>query len=116
MKILFIGGTGVISSACSQLAIERGFDLYLLNRGITARLVPEEAKVLTGDVRDLDSARSALGDHSFDAVVDWIGFAPEHIETDLELFGGRVGHMSSSARPRFINPHPNGCRLRKKRR
>lgn len=33
MKILFIGGTGVISSACSALALERGLELFLLNRG-----------------------------------------------------------------------------------
>ena len=33
MKVLFIGGTGVISSACSELALARGIDLYLLNRG-----------------------------------------------------------------------------------
>ena len=36
MKVLFIGGTGKISSACTQLAVERGIDLYLLNRGQTS--------------------------------------------------------------------------------
>jgi nucleoside-diphosphate-sugar epimerase len=92
MKILFIGGTGIISSACSQLAIERGHELYLLNRGqTTKRPVPEGAHVLHGDIRDLASARAALADHTFDAVVDWIAFTTEHIETDLELFRGRTG-------------------------
>jgi nucleoside-diphosphate-sugar epimerase len=91
MKVLFIGGTGIISSACSQLAVARGIDLYLLNRGQSTRPVPEGAHVLHGDIRDRDSARQALGDHSFDAVVNWIAFTPEHIETDLELFRGRTG-------------------------
>jgi nucleoside-diphosphate-sugar epimerase len=51
MKILFIGGTGIISSACAQLALERGHELYLLNRGqTTKRPVPEGARVLHGDV------------------------------------------------------------------
>ena len=92
MKILFIGGTGTISSACSQLAIERGHELYLLNRGqTTERPMPEGARVLHGDIRDRDSARAALGAHTFDAVVDWIAFTTDHIETDLDLFRIRAG-------------------------
>ena len=92
MKILFIGGTGTISSACSQLALDRGHELYLLNRGQTTRRpAPEGARVLHGDIRDPGSARAALGDHTFDAVVDWIAFTPDHVETDLDLFRGRTG-------------------------
>src|SRR5512135_732019 len=92
MKTLFIGGTGIISSACAQLALERGHELYLLNRGqTTMRPVPEGAHVLHGDIRDRASARAALGDHQFDAVVNWIAFTTDHIETDLDLFRGRAG-------------------------
>lgn len=92
MKVLFIGGTGIISSACSQLAIERGIDLYLLNRGKTTnRPVPQGAKIIHGDIRDLSSARAALEGHTFDAVVDWVAFTTEHIQGDLELFSGKTG-------------------------
>jgi nucleoside-diphosphate-sugar epimerase len=74
------------------LAIGRGHELYLLNRGqATKRPVPEGAKVLHGDIRDRESARAALGDHKFDAVVNWIAFTTDHIETDLDLFRGRTG-------------------------
>ena len=52
MKVLFIGGTGVISSACSRVAIEAGIQLFHLRRGKTGRQVPLGIKVLTGDVRD----------------------------------------------------------------
>ena len=90
MKVLFIGGTGIISSASSQLALHRGVELYLLNRGKSFRPVPSGAKVLKGDIRNPESARAALGDHSFDVVVDWVAFTPEHIETDLALFSGRT--------------------------
>lgn len=93
MDVLFIGGTGIISSACARLAVERGINLYLLNRGESHRAVPEGATVLRGDIRDTASARHALGDRTFDAVVDWIAFSPEHIETDLELFHGRTGQF-----------------------
>jgi nucleoside-diphosphate-sugar epimerase len=91
MKALFIGGTGVISSACAQLAIERGIELTLFNRGQTARAVPAAAHILEGDFRDRDSVKQALGDRTFDAVVDWIAYTPEHVEADIELFRGRVG-------------------------
>lgn len=93
MKVLFIGGTGAISSACSKLAIERGYDLYLLNRGETGRSVPQAAKIMRGDIRDKQSVINALGDLKFDVVVDWIAFTPEHLETDLELFRGRTNQF-----------------------
>jgi nucleoside-diphosphate-sugar epimerase len=92
LKVLFIGGSGTISSACSRLAVERGVDLYLLNRGsTTSRPLPDEATVLHGDIRDSDSASHALGDLTFDAVVDWVAFTPEHAQTDVDLFRGRTG-------------------------
>lgn len=91
MKILFIGGTGVISSACSRLAVRRGVELYLLNRGQTGRPIPEGARVLQGDIRDRGSAERALKGLTFDAVVDWVVFTPEQLEADIELFRGRVG-------------------------
>ena len=90
MRVLFIGGTGKISSACSQLAVDRGIELYLLNRGQTDRPIPSNLHIINGDIRDISSARAALGDLTFDAVVNWIAFTPEHIATDLELFRGRT--------------------------
>ena len=92
MKVLFIGGTGLISSACTQLACQRGIDLYLLNRGKTTKTpVPPQAKILNADIKKKDEVVSALGDHSFDAVVNWIAFTPDQIEQDIEVFAGRTG-------------------------
>ena len=91
MKALFIGGTGNISSACVELALSRGIEVTLLNRGTSGRLVPNGAQVLNGDIRDPQSVQAALGSRSFDVVADFVAFTPEHIETDLELFRGRTG-------------------------
>jgi len=91
MKALFIGGTGNISGACSSLALERGIELYLLNRGQSLQPVPDGARVINADIRDPNAARAALGSLHFDVVADFIAFTPQHIETDLELFRGRVG-------------------------
>jgi nucleoside-diphosphate-sugar epimerase len=90
MKVLFIGGTGIISSACSQLVMEQGIELYLLNRGQTTRPVPNGVHILHGDIRDKASITSLLGKRTFDVVVNWVAFTPDHIEADLELFRNRT--------------------------
>ncbi|OGU71223.1 MAG: hypothetical protein A2V93_07350 [Ignavibacteria bacterium RBG_16_34_14] len=58
MKVLFIGGTGRISSACSQLAVEQGIELFILNRELTLeRLAPKEVKILMGNIYNTSSAQ-----------------------------------------------------------
>jgi len=70
LRVLFIGGSGVISSACSWLAVERGIDLTVLNRGASRdRPLPAQVTVLRGDARDQASVQHAVGDREFDAVV-----------------------------------------------
>ncbi len=95
MKVLFIGGTGLISSACSELALERGIDLYILNRSQSAKYpLPEGAHLLVGDVHgDEATLARLLAGHEFDAVVDWIAFTLEDAERDLRLFSGRTGQF-----------------------
>ena len=89
MKVLFIGGTGFISTAVSRMAMERGMELYLLNRGNRLSEIPG-AHQLTGDIHHPESMRNALKDHQFDVVVDWIAFTPEDVERDLQVFRGRT--------------------------
>jgi nucleoside-diphosphate-sugar epimerase len=85
MKVLFVGGTGLISSACSRLAVEQGIDLFLLNRGQHSER-PLGAANIIADVKDQTSTTQALAGHHFDAVVNWIAFTPADIERDLALF------------------------------
>ncbi|HZK69789.1 MAG TPA: NAD-dependent epimerase/dehydratase family protein, partial [Paludibacter sp.] len=94
MKVLFIGGTGVLSSACSELAISRGMDLYHLNRGISANIRNVQgAKTIIADIRDVEATCKAIENYHFDVVVDFIAFEPAHIETDVELFSGKTDHF-----------------------
>ena len=61
LSVLFVGGTGKISSACVVRALERGFDVSVLNRNQTSvRPLPAEVKHLTADIRDVAAARGAL--------------------------------------------------------
>jgi len=86
MKVLFIGGTGNISTSCTHQAVADGIELYHLNRGSSKALVPDEVQTIIGNVRTPEQLTPLLDGMHFDAVVDWIAFTPEHIRTDLELF------------------------------
>lgn len=92
MRVLFIGGTGLISSACSPLAVERGIDLTLVTRGESHRAdVPSGARHLTADIHDVQGFRTVLEEDVaangiYDAVVQWICFSPEHMATDIDTF------------------------------
>jgi nucleoside-diphosphate-sugar epimerase len=90
VKVLFIGGTGNISVSVSRLAVERGYDLFLLNRGRQPVKI-EGATSLTMDIIKLAEVKALLKDHTFDVVVNWIAFEEADIERDLHLFRGRCG-------------------------
>ena len=92
LKVLFIGGTGVISAAAAERAVAVGHQLTVLNRGNeTLRPAPPEAEILKADIRDPASMRAALGNSTFDVVVDFIAFTPDQVAADIELFTGRTG-------------------------
>jgi nucleoside-diphosphate-sugar epimerase len=86
MKILFIGGTGTISTAISKLLITQGHDLYLLNRGKRNDVLPEGAHSLIADVNDEKAIATKIENLDFDCVVDFIAFVPEHLQRDYRLF------------------------------
>ncbi len=87
MKVLFIGGTGNISAPVSRLCVERGMELFLLNRGMRTTDLPG-ATFLRGDVTKPDTLRTVLAGHRWDAVVNWIAFTETDIERDIALFRG----------------------------
>jgi len=92
LSVLFIGGTGVISAAAAELAVSRGHRLTVLNRGqSTLRSLPDAAESLTVDVRDPAMVAAALGERTFDVVVDFVAFTPEHVRADIAQFAGRTG-------------------------
>lgn len=92
LRILFIGGNGTISAASSRLAVARGHDLTLLNRGTsTTRPAIEGVRHLTGDASEASSVAAAIGDLEFDVVVSFRSFLPDQVRADVDLFRGRTG-------------------------
>jgi len=121
MKVLFIGGTGNISLAVTQLAAARGIEVTLVRRGQRAAEMPEGVSTIVADIVDEATVAAALGDRHFDAVVDWIAFTPDQIERDIRLFRGRcnqfvfissasayqrpVGHYLITESTPLVNPY-----------
>ncbi len=92
LTVLFIGGTGIISSAAARRAVDLGLDVSVLNRGLaTTRPVPDGVTVLVGDIRDPTSTRAAMDGREFDVIVDFVAFTAEHAQSDVDLFTGRTG-------------------------
>jgi nucleoside-diphosphate-sugar epimerase len=90
MKILFIGGTGTISTAISKLLLAQGHDLYLLNRGKRNDALPQGAIPLIADINEEAVVAGLVRDLDFDCVADFIAFVPEQLQRDYRLFKGKT--------------------------
>jgi nucleoside-diphosphate-sugar epimerase len=90
MKALFIGGTGIISSAITKQLLEKGCELYLLNRGTRNEALPAGAKILQADINDEDYVAGLIEGLEFDVVADFIAFGPAQLERDYRLFNGKT--------------------------
>lgn len=87
MKILLIGGTGVISEASTRRFIAQGHDVWLLNRG--NRPLPEGAHSIVCDIYDEPAVCKAIADHYFDTVAQFVAYTPQDVARDIRLFTGR---------------------------
>lgn len=100
MKALLIGGTGTISTAVTELAAKSGIDLTLLNRGRTSGEIPENVRVIRGDIENEEATARTLEGETFDVVAQFIGFTPEQAMRDIRLFAGKTKqyiYISSAA-------------------
>lgn len=86
MKALFIGGTGTISTAITEMLARQGCELYLINRGNHNHDLPKEVNVLQADINDEPRVAELIADLEFDVVADFIAFVPSQLERDYRLF------------------------------
>lgn len=91
MRVLLIGGTGLISSEVAALALAKGHEVTLVNRGRSPLPQPAGAHVIHADATDKEALRSALRGprlrgERFDAVIQFVAYTPDHVRADLETF------------------------------
>lgn len=102
VKVLLVGGTGIISASCARRALDEGLEVFVLNRGrsVSKRPLPDGVVRLVADVGDSASVAAALGDLHFDAIVNFVSFTLEDTEAAIELFRGRTEqyiHISTAS-------------------
>ncbi len=90
MKVLFIGGTGNISGACTRLASQKGVEVFVLNRGNSKSKISQGVKTISADIRNTKEVKNAIKDYYFDVVVNFIAFTPEDIQNDHEIFRNKT--------------------------
>ncbi len=92
MKVLFIGGTGTISTAITKELLEQKHEVYLINRGTRKELFQEYANItyITLDIHNEEDVKKAINHLSFDVVADFIAFTPLQVERDYRIFQGKT--------------------------
>jgi 2'-hydroxyisoflavone reductase len=97
MRLLVLGGTRFVGRAVATDAVARGWDVTVLNRGVSGSL-PGGVTTLTADRTSYDGTRAALGDDGWDLVVDTWSGGPSAVRDAAELLAGRTdryGYVSS---------------------
>ena len=90
MKVLLIGGTGTLSSDTTQLCIDRGYEVYLFNRGNHNTYFAKNLQYIIGNVNDIESAYDLIEKYQFDVVVDYITFDLETLKKRIAVFSGKT--------------------------
>jgi nucleoside-diphosphate-sugar epimerase len=88
MKILFLGGTGNISTECAALLHKNGNEITILSRGNAD--APSEYRILKADRKDPTAMRDALGGDRYDVVINFLGFELSDVQNDFALFRERT--------------------------
>ncbi|AIO19200.1 NAD dependent epimerase/dehydratase family protein [Candidatus Izimaplasma bacterium HR1] len=108
MKVLFIGGTGVISTEVSKLAIKKKIDLWIFNRGKNNTKLPKKAYAIRADINNIDEMKRKLEGTMFDVVVQWISYTVDDVKRDYELFKGHTKqYIFISSASAYIKPIPD---------
>ena len=105
MKILFIGGTGNISAACTALLYQRGHEILVLGRGRSA--VPSGYRALIADRHDAAAVRQAIAGNHVDVVLNFLGYELADVQLDYEVFNGGVSqYIFISSATVYAKPPP----------
>lgn len=87
MKILIIGGTGVLSSAVVKEAVKKNHEIYMINRGNNLKQIPSNVILYKTDYHNSDKVKSFIKNQTFDVVIDFLCYNKEQIKYSLDLFG-----------------------------
>ncbi len=93
MHVLFIGGTGLISTAIARQLLQSGHQVTLFNRGKSESRLPSGAQTLHGDRKDYAAFEAGFADKTYDVVVDMVAFSPDDCASAVRAFAGRTAQF-----------------------
>ncbi len=93
MKVLILGGTGVISREIVGQLLARGDEVTLFNRGNSNLKFKGEVDQIVGDRNDRQNFEATMKQTTFDVVIDMICFNRQDAESTLRAFAGRTGQI-----------------------
>ena len=86
MKLLIIGGTGVLSTAFTKEAIKSGWDVSMVNRGNHMDRIPSHVRLIKSDRENYSYIREQLAGDHFDVVIDFLCFTQEQLKNSFSLY------------------------------
>jgi len=90
MKVLIIGGTGIISTYVVNKCLEKGIEVTILNRGNRNQQVPKNVILMNGNINDEDEINRLIKDSYFDSVIQFVAYTKEQVERDVRIFTGKT--------------------------
>ena len=91
MRVLIIGGTGIISTGITRQLVERNDDVVLYKRGHTSSLVEGDYTTITGNRKNFPVFEKQMQEAgAFDCVIDMFCFLPEEAESAVRAFKGHT--------------------------
>ena len=92
MKVLVLGGTGVISTSIVDRLNECSYDATVFNRGMRPARYKNPVKTIVGDKNAADFAQKVKSG-GFDAVIDMISYNKDDAAGTLQAFEGQDVHF-----------------------
>lgn len=90
MKVLILGGSGILSTDFTRKVLNEDNDVYLLNRGRHQAIQDNRVHRIIADFRNesVNELRKKICAEKYDVVVDFLTFIPEHLEKSLDVVDG----------------------------
>ncbi|HBA68061.1 MAG TPA: hypothetical protein DCZ40_01715 [Lachnospiraceae bacterium] len=92
MRILIIGGTGIISHYVTEKYRNMGHSVTVINRGNRKYLNIGNVEYIAGDSNNKNSLMDVVGNRTFDKIIDFTTFDKETMQMKIEVLSSKCNH------------------------
>lgn len=90
MRLLILGGTGILSTDFVKKSLDEGDEVWIINRGKRKLFLDNRAKLIIADLRreSVQQINEKINNLHFDVVVDFLSYNPKQLDTSLRILDG----------------------------